>query len=294
MAIPRSIGSFPHTSIISCLRSVGKRYVLHQPTSLSRPNFRSLHQESSVNPSEVAHFNALASTWWDPHGPSRLLHLMNPLRHDFIAHCHATQHQSPSVGQKLRYLDVGCGGGIFAESAARLSQVSSVTAIDPSTEVLAVAKAHARRDPALKGKLHYQNTAIEDLATPASAADQYDILSLFEVIEHISHPAPFILRCSPFVKPGGWMVFSTIARTWISWFTTIAVAEYGIRIVPPGTHDWQKYINEEELRTWFQQQGGWHNPQVMGVVYIPGIGWRPVNGSERACNYFFAIQKQLQ
>ena len=89
---------------------------------------------STVDPTEVSHFNALASSWWDPHGPSRLLHLMNPLRHDFISQCRSNDLTPPS--QKLRYLDIGCGGGIFAESAARLPNTLSVTAIDPTPEVL--------------------------------------------------------------------------------------------------------------------------------------------------------------
>ncbi|KAL2187481.1 S-adenosyl-L-methionine-dependent methyltransferase, partial [Thermothelomyces heterothallicus CBS 203.75] len=104
----------------------------------------SASSSSSVNETEISHFSALASSWWDPHGPSRPLHLMNPLRHEFIQSCLAS-----SSG--LRYLDVGCGGGIFAESAARLPSTASVTAIDPSPTILAVARAHAKRDPALAG-----------------------------------------------------------------------------------------------------------------------------------------------
>ncbi|KAE8451585.1 hypothetical protein EG329_003658 [Mollisiaceae sp. DMI_Dod_QoI] len=247
---------------------------------------------SSVNPEEVSHFNALASTWWDPHGSSRLLHLMNPLRLDFIRTCHASQPDAPPTSG-LKYLDVGCGGGIFAESAARLNSTSSVTAIDPSPEVLAVAKGHARRDPGLKGKLTYLNSSIEGLPIPTSSEEQYDVLSLFEVIEHITHPAEFLDKCTPFVKPGGWIVMSTIARTWMSWLTTKVVAEDLMRIVPRGTHDWEKYINEEELRSHFLRETGWNSPRVMGVVYMPGLGWREVSGSEKVGNYFFGIRKDF-
>ncbi|KUJ21904.1 ubiquinone biosynthesis O-methyltransferase [Mollisia scopiformis] len=247
---------------------------------------------SSVNPEEVSHFNALASTWWDPHGSSRLLHLMNPLRHDFIRTCHASQPDAP-LRSGLKYLDIGCGGGIFAESAARLGSTGSVTAIDPSSEVLAVAKGHARRDPGLKDKLTYLNTSIEGLPLLTSAEEQYDLLSLFEVIEHITHPAEFLDKCTPFVKPGGWIVMSTIARTWMSWFTTKLVAEDLARIVPRGTHDWEKYINEEELRAHFLRERGWNSPRVMGVVYVPGLGWKEVSSSERVGNYFFGIRKDF-
>ncbi|KAA6414797.1 MAG: putative COQ3-enzyme of ubiquinone (coenzyme Q) biosynthesis [Lasallia pustulata] len=250
---------------------------------------------SSVNPTEVSHFNALASTWWDPHGSSRLLHLMNPHRHDFITSCLSSQ-PTLAPASKLRYLDVGCGGGIFAESAARLPNTASVTGIDPSGEVLRIAKAHARQDPLLQQseRLMYLEKSIEALPLPKNVQEQYDVLSLFEVIEHITHPATFLASCLPFVKPGGWLVLSTIARTWTSWLTTKVVAEDIVRLVPRGTHEWGKYINEEELRTLFQAQPGWGSQggvRAMGVVYVPGFGWKIINGSEQWGNYFFGVRR---
>ena len=244
-----------------------------RPTSLrslcllprSHPHTRStstVHStpHSSVSPIELSHFSALASSWWEPHGSSRLLHLMNPLRHDFITSC-LTSHPKPSKhGQKnLRYLDVGCGGGIFTESAARLPSTAKVVGIEPSTEVIKVARAHARQDPMLlePGRLEYKHASIEDLALPQKVEEQFDVLSLFEVLEHIEKPAPFLAKCLPFVKPGGWLVLSTIARTWTSWVTTKVVAEDLLRIVPHGTHDWGQYVNEEELRVWFGKPEGW-------------------------------------
>lgn len=255
-----------------------------------------------MNPDEVAHFNALAADWWDPHGSSRLLHLMNPLRHDFIRACRASQADSShptSTGAaeataseipSLRYLDIGCGGGIFAESAARLPTTQHVTAIDPTPSVLAVARAHARRDPSLHSKLEYRQSSIEELEVPP-AGSGFDVVSLFEVIEHIDDPIAFLDKVQPFVKPGGWLVMSTIARTWLSWLTTNVVAEDLLRIVPRGTHDWNKYINEEELRRYFVDRG-WESPKVMGVVYVPGMGWREVRGSEKVGNYFFGVRRE--
>ncbi|XDG06321.1 hypothetical protein ABKA04_005936 [Annulohypoxylon sp. FPYF3050] len=248
---------------------------------------------TSVSPDEVSHFNALASSWWDPQGPSRILHLMNPLRHDFIRSCRSSVPDDttpPSTG--IKYLDIGCGGGIFAESAARLPTTASVTAIDPSSEVLSIAKAHAKRDPALRSKLTYLNTPIEQLPAPKTPQDGYDIVSIFEVIEHVSNPAEFLDRCTPFVKPGGWLVLSTIARTWMSWFTTNLMAEDLLRIVPKGTHDWRKYINEEELRNHFiHKRTEWSEPRCMGVIYVPGLGWKEVSGSEKVGNYFFGVKR---
>lgn len=214
---------------------------------------------------------------------------MNPLRHDFIRTCHASQPESPGPSQKLRYLDVGCGGGIFAESAARLPATASVTAVDPTPEVLKVARAHAAKDPALAAKLTYVSGSVETLPEDAQG---YDVVSLFEVVEHVDKPSTFLARCGEFVRPGGWLVMSTIARTWTSWFTTNLMAEDVLRIVPKGTHDWEKYINMGELKDYFAQRPGWSAPRVMGVVYVPGLGWKEVAGSEEFGNYFFAVRKE--
>lgn len=265
-----------------------------RPISTTSPRHHDANNtsNSSVNPEEISHFNALAATWWDTNGSSRLLHLMNPLRHDFIRACHESQPlAAPSSSPDgLRYLDVGCGGGIFAESAARLPNTASVTAIDAAPEVLAVARSHARRDPGLAGKLTYHQSSIESLPTPKTDAERFDVVSVFEVVEHIDVPAPFLDRVGEFVKPGGWLVMSTIARTWMSWFTTNFMAEDVLGIVPKGTHDWNKYINEEELRRHFVGKG-WNSPRCMGVVYVPGLGWKEVVGSEQVGNYFFAVRR---
>ena len=257
--------------------------------------YRLSSQSSSVNAAEVSHFNNLASTWWDPHGSSRLLHQMNPLRHDFVASCIESQ-PDPTSSNHRRYLDVGCGGGIFAESAARLPWTESVVGIDPSSQVISVAKAHARQDPLFlePGRLEYQNKAVEDLPVPRIPEEQFDIVSLFEVIEHINRPAPFLSSCLPFVKPGGWLILSTIARTWTSWLTTKFVAEEVVRLVPRGTHDWSKYVNEQELRKFFRAQDGWGRDgglKSQGCMYVPAVGWRTVPGGEKLGNYFFGVRK---
>lgn len=214
---------------------------------------------------------------------------MNPLRHDFLQTCHANQPNPPSPTHKLRYLDVGCGGGIFAESAARLPTTASVTAIDPTPEVLKIARAHAAKDPSLD-KLTYVAGTIETLPLP-TPDKLFDVVSVFEVLEHVDKPAAFLERCGAFVAPGGWLVMSTISRTWTSWFTTNFMAEDVLGIVPKGTHDWEKYINADELRNFFAKRDGWSTPVVMGVVYIPGLGWKEVPGSENVGNYFLAVRK---
>ncbi|ROW08449.1 hypothetical protein VMCG_03163 [Cytospora schulzeri] len=216
---------------------------------------------------------------------------MNPLRHDFIRDCHASQPDPLPQNHKPRYLDVGCGGGIFAESAARLPSTATVTAVDPTPEVLRIARAHAAKDPSLADRLRYVAGTIETLPTPRTDADRFDVVSVFEVLEHVDAPSQFLDRCGEFVRPGGWLVTSTIARTWTSWFTTNFMAEDVLGIVPKGTHDWNKYINEGELRNYFARKEGWSSPKVMGVVYVPGLGWKEIPGSENLGNYFFAVRK---
>lgn len=217
---------------------------------------------------------------------------MNPLRHDFIQSCLSNTYPHSS----LRYLDVGCGGGIFTESAARLPRTAKVVGLDPSGDVLAVARRHARQDPLLarhlqEGKLAYVQSSVEAFPRPESVEGLFDVLTLFEVVEHVSHPALFLEACLPLVRPGGWLVLSTIARTWTSWVTTKLVAEDLLRLVPRGTHDWAKYVNEEELRAWFAKRDGWGRTRCMGVAYVPGLGWKELPRGERVGNYFFGVRK---
>lgn len=247
---------------------------------------------SSVSASEVSHFSRLASSWWDPHGSSRLLHLMNPLRHDFIKTCQTSATINTASQEKdISYLDIGCGGGIFASSAARLPHTSLVTAIDPTPDCIAVAQSHQRSDPALASpKLNYLNCAIEDLPQDIAPVS---VLTIFEVLEHVNLPSQFLSTCLSHVQEGGWIIGSTIARSAMSYFTTKIIGEAPVfGIVPQGTHDWNKYINPSELRNWFESKAeGWGPLITQGVIYVPGLGWKLVNKSEDYGNYFFGIQK---
>lgn len=142
------------------------------------------------------------------------------------------------------------------------------------------------------GKLTYLNTSIENLPQPQTPTEAYDIVTLFEVLEHVNAPGPFLEHLLPHVKPGGWLIMSTIARTWTSWLVTNVMAEDVLGIVPKGTHEWSKYVNEPELRGWFAKQPGWGNVQSLGVMYVPGLGWKEVNGGEQWGNYFFGVRRE--
>ncbi|KAI9038897.1 3-demethylubiquinone-9 3-methyltransferase [Aspergillus affinis] len=314
------------------------------------------HSTSSVSANEVTHFSALASSWWDPMGSSRVLHLMNPLRHDFIASCLADGLPAPSSSpssssNNLRYLDVGCGGGIFAESLARTipssspsqtqstssatpTRAASITAIDPTPQLIQIARDHARRDPKVaahlsSGKFQYRNCTLEDLvraqqdqtSSPPSTdqtiattpqpqpQNQFDIVTLFEVLEHIdtnatSSPLRFLTDCLRLLRPGGWLIGSTISRSLPAFFVNQVIAEapWPIGVVPRGTHDWAKFVNPDELRGWAKEglasstsTSGSGSASMQwkcsGVMYFPGIGWKFVSGSENWGNYFWAVRK---
>lgn len=230
---------------------------------------------------------------------------MNPLRFDFLQSLFK-QDINQAADTSRTYLDIGCGGGIFASACARHPRTASVTAIDPTPACIAVAQGHQRRDPALQPpKLTYVNTALEDLPASGTGAKQlFDVITMFEVIEHVSSPSAFLHNAAQHLKPGGWLVGSTIARSPMSYITTKLIAEAPvIGVVPPGTHDWNQYINPEELQGWFEQQnelvsvGGpgadqrWGDFVKQGVIYVPALGWKVVSGSESYGNYFFGVQK---
>ncbi|KAF8446484.1 S-adenosyl-L-methionine-dependent methyltransferase, partial [Terfezia claveryi] len=291
-------------------------HILHRssPRNVSFTRPHSTTTTSSADPHEISHFTSLASTWWDSNGSSRILHLMNPLRIQFIKHCLASSSSSSSTGGVkaagggggggggFRYLDVGCGGGILSESLARLPSTKSVLGIDPAPAVLEIARQHLRQDPALAkgGRLRYLNTTIDDLHTGEGG---FDVITAMEVMEHVPSPREFLHACLERVEPGGWLIGSTIARHPVAYLTTKILAEGILRAVPWGTHEWARYVDVEEIRRWLGEMEGrrvaggsevWRSDgevRVMGCVYVPGWGWKKVTGGERVGNYFFGVRR---
>ncbi|KAJ8098665.1 S-adenosyl-L-methionine-dependent methyltransferase [Lipomyces tetrasporus] len=295
--------------VVSRLKTDKRRMVARSFSVRSidhRHNQTRSHSNAAFSAEELSHFNALASTWWDASGPSRLLHKMNPLRISFIFDTidrYAIQSLSRETG--LKVLDVGCGGGILTESLARNPRVSSVTGIDMSEDVLAIAQQHKKQDPALVfgGKLEYRLCSLLDMPVPKAASEgheeeRYDAVTLFEVLEHVPNPSGVLKAATDRVRPGGWIFVSTVNRTAAAYLTTIFMGEKILRIVPEGTHTWSKYINERELREWFNEHKTtvpgsgehWDVVRSEGCIYVPFVGWN-VGGPRDLGNYFLAARR---
>ena len=194
----------------------------------------------NVDPAEVAKFDALASRWWDPDGEFRSLHEINPLRLDWIR-----QHAQLS-GRTI--VDIGCGGGILAESMANAG--ATVTGIDMAEGPLAVAKLHQHESGA---QVDYRKATAEELAS--EAAESFDIVTCLEMLEHVPDPSLVIKSCAEMVKPGGHVFFSTINRNPKSFAFAIVGAEYVLKLLPAGTHEYEKFIRPSELESWARQAG---------------------------------------
>lgn len=208
----------------------------------------------NVDSQEIAKFEAIASHWWDPHGDFKPLHLMNPLRLEWISdHCEGL------FGKQV--LDVGCGGGILSESMAK--QGAQVLGVDMGHEPLQVARLHALEQNV---KLDYQRITVEELAEQRPAS--FDVVTCMEMLEHVPDPASIVRACAKLAKPGGKLFFSTINRTRQSWLLMILAAEQVLKIVPKGTHDHAKFIRPAELIR-ACDSADLLTKQVKGVRYNP-------------------------
>jgi len=211
----------------------------------------------NVDPQEIAKFEALAAKWWDTSPQSEFypLHQINPLRLNWIDDfCQGL------AGKKI--LDVGCGGGILAESMARRG--ADVLGIDMGAAPLAVARLHAEQ--AQVNTIQYQQIPVEELAQ--AQAGQYDIVTCMEMLEHVPDPASIVKACHDLVKPGGHVFFSTINRNPKSYLFAIIGAEYVLRLLPRGTHDFKKFIRPSELAS-FVRQAGLSYDDIIGLHYNP-------------------------
>ena len=210
----------------------------------------------NADPKELEKFSQLAHRWWDPNSEFKPLHAINPLRAAWI------EENAPLRGRRV--LDVGCGGGILAETLAERG--AEVTGIDLSDKALAVARLHLLESGT---KVDYRKIAAEDLASEAPGS--FDIVTCMEMLEHVPNPASTIAACAALVKPGGHVFFSTINRNPKAYLLAVIGAEYVLKMLPRGTHDYGKFIKPSELTRWAKSVG-LEPDEVIGMSYNPLTG----------------------
>jgi 2-polyprenyl-6-hydroxyphenyl methylase/3-demethylubiquinone-9 3-methyltransferase len=219
---------------------------------------------TTVDPAEVARFEAIAQTWWDPKGPMRTLHKFNPVRLAYIRDeaCRRFSRDPRSARslEGLTILDVGCGGGVLSEPLARLG--ATVTGLDPAPTNIAVARLHAEQAGVA---VDYRSETVEEVG---ARGETFDIVLAMEVVEHVSDVQAFVTACGRVVKPGGVLAMATLNRTLRAFALAIVGAEYVLGWLPRGTHQWDRFVTPEELALALGAAGlGVTDRQ--GVVYNP-------------------------
>jgi len=237
----------------------------------------SFAQNPNVDADEIAKFNQIASRWWDPTGEFKPLHQLNPTRLSYISD------QLQGLFGKVA-VDVGCGGGILAEAMAKAGAV--VTGIDMAEEALMVAKLHALESGV---KLDYQQSTAEAFA--GTHANSFDLVTCMEMLEHVPQPASVVQACADLAKPGATLVFSTLNKHWKAYLLAIIGAEQLLKLVPRGTHDFNKFIRPSELMRMIEQAG-------LELVDATGLHYNPIQQSFRTgpgvdVNYFVVARKPL-
>ena len=242
--------------------------------------------QTTIDPGEVAKFEAMAAEWWDPNGKFRPLHLMNPCRLDYITRQIAAEYgrdlMQPKPLAALRILDIGCGGGLLSEPMARLG--AEVVGADAAPRNIPVAQLHAAQSGLV---IDYRFTTAEDLA---AAGERFDVVLNMEVDEHVSDPLIYLTACQTLLKPGGIMLCSTLNRNPKSFLVAIIGAEWVLRWLPKGTHDWAKFITPDELYRLISRAG--LTPlDRKGMVFNP-VSWRwSLSSGDLSVNYVTTSRK---
>jgi 2-polyprenyl-6-hydroxyphenyl methylase/3-demethylubiquinone-9 3-methyltransferase len=242
--------------------------------TLSQLAINCTHLPMNVDPLEVQKFSKLAHRWWDQSSEFRTLHEINPLRLEWINTCVTL------AGKTI--LDVGCGGGILAESMAKKG--AHVTGIDLSEKALKVADLHSLESGV---QIRYEMVAAENLA--AREPGHYDVVTCMEMLEHVPDPAAIVQACATLVKPGGHVFFSTLNRNPKSYLFAILGAEYMLRLLPKGTHDYAKFITPAELSQ-FTRNAGLRIDILKGLTYNPLTQLYSLN-QDTSVNYLMACRR---
>ena len=242
---------------------------------------------TTINPAEIAKFEAMAAEWWDPEGKFKPLHMLNPCRLDYIVAQIAAEFDRDSRAKApfagLRILDIGCGGGLLSEPMARLGAM--VVGADAAPRNIPVAALHAEQSGLV---IDYRVTTAEALA---AAGERFDVVLNMEVIEHVADPAAYLTACQQLLKPGGLMICSTLNRNPKSFLMAIIGAEWVMRWLPKGTHDWQKFITPEELYTMIRA-AGLDPVDRKGFVFNPLLWTWSLSDRDLSCNYVTASVKR--
>jgi 2-polyprenyl-6-hydroxyphenyl methylase/3-demethylubiquinone-9 3-methyltransferase len=240
---------------------------------------------SSVDQAEIERFSRHAADWWNPRGPMAALHKFNPVRLGYIRDQAAAQfNRDPKkldCLKGLRMLDIGCGGGILSEPLARLG--AEMVGADPSEDNINAARAHAEAADVV---VDYRATTAEDLA---AANERFDVVLAMEVVEHVADVDAFVATCATTVRPGGLMIAATLNRTLKSFALAIVGAEYVLRWLPRGTHQWEKFVTPAELENAIERNA----LQVTGergVIYNP-FADRWQLSSDMDVNYMLVAQR---
>jgi 2-polyprenyl-6-hydroxyphenyl methylase/3-demethylubiquinone-9 3-methyltransferase len=231
-------------------------------------------QTTNADPAELQKFSDLAHRWWDPQGEFRPLHAINPLRLEWI------ERHAPLGGKDV--LDVGCGGGILAEAMARRG--ARVTGIDLADKALSVAQLHLMESGVA---VRYELASAEDYA--AAHAGEFDVLTCMEMLEHVPDPASAVAACARLLRPGGRAFFSTLNRNPKAYLFAVIGAEYVLKLLPKGTHDYARFIRPSELARWCRD-AGLREEELLGMTYNP-ITQRYRLGPDCDVNYLLCCRR---
>ncbi|MFY9237654.1 MAG: bifunctional 2-polyprenyl-6-hydroxyphenol methylase/3-demethylubiquinol 3-O-methyltransferase UbiG [Roseovarius sp.] len=242
--------------------------------------------QSTIDDHEIAKFQAMAAEWWDPNGKFKPLHMLNPCRLDYITAQIASEFERDLSEDKpfagLRILDIGCGGGLLAEPMARLG--ADIVGADAAERNIPVAKLHAEQSGL---KIDYRFTTAEAMAADG---EQFDVVLNMEVVEHVASPIDYLIACRQLLRPGGLHICSTLNRNPKSYVMGIIGAEYVMRWLPKGTHDWKKFITPDELFDLIRR-AGLEPVDRKGFVFNP-IAWSwSISDRDLSVNYVTASLK---
>jgi 2-polyprenyl-6-hydroxyphenyl methylase/3-demethylubiquinone-9 3-methyltransferase len=244
------------------------------------------NSRSSINPEEVARFQAMAADWWNPRGQFAPLHRFNPVRLDFVrdqAAVHFTRDpRSPRPFAGLRLLDIGCGGGLLSEPMRRLG--FEVVGVDAGDRNIGAACAHAEQ---LGLDIDYRTATAEQLL--ADGEPPFDLILNMEVIEHVADPGDYLRSTARLLRPGGLMIVATLNRTAKAFALAVVGAERVLRWLPAGTHDWRKFVKPEEMRAWMASE-----PVTVAGPF--GVGYNPLAGrwarsADAGVNYMMTVTR---